>query len=160
MVKYEIMAIIDNGLSEADAQSFIKETILGKITEHGGKVTFEDFWGARGFAYKIQKKTWGYYFVAQFDMEPVATLDMRKEFNIEKNLVRFLISKVDKKAPAPKTYAEMQAEYEKVDKEKAIAAAESTAEKDKKFEARKSAPKKDAVDKKLDEAVKSASASL
>lgn len=112
MKKYEIMAIIQNELSESEALEQVKTSITGKIEEFGGKMTFEDFWGARGFAYKIDNKKWGYYFVGQFEMDATQVATVRRDMNIDTQVVRFLITLVDAKAPAPKKYADMKKENE------------------------------------------------
>ena len=123
MKKYEIMVIIKNDLGEQEAQDYIKTAIDGRITEMGGKVTFQDFWGARGFAYKIKGMKWGYYYVAQFDVDPAKTLELRRELNIDRSVVRFLITEVDKKAPAPMKYADMQKANKALEKDKEVEAA-------------------------------------
>ena len=118
MKKYEVMAIFSNTCKEADVEKHIK-SLVDRLKAGKGTVTFEDYWGARGFAYKIEKQTWGYYYVAQFEMEAKALAELRKDLNLEKSIVRFLISTVDPKAPAPRPYAEMKQEYEVSEKEKA-----------------------------------------
>lgn len=130
--KYEIMVIVQNDRKEAEAKGFCKEKIVGHIESLGGKITFEDFWGDRGFAYMIDGQKWGYYFVAQFDAEPSKIETLTADFNILKGLVRFLISKVDKKAPAPVKYEEMRKNWTQKVKEDAIADVEATPSKESK----------------------------
>lgn len=171
MNTYEIMVIIDSDLSAEDAQKHIKEAVLKPIADAGGKVTFEDFWGERGFAYKINGKKWGYYFVAQFNVDGEFTLVLRKALNIDTKVVRSLITLVDKKAPAPRKYADVKKEAEALARDKKIREAEATQSKQSGNSAPKSspkdetkatteAPKKDAVDKKLDSIVSDATANL
>ena len=116
MKKYEIMAIIQNELSETEALEQVKTSITGKVSEFGGKMTFEDFWGSRGFAYKINNKKWGYYFVGQFDAPTDALAKLQRDMNIDTQIVRFLITSVEKNAPAPKKYADMKKENETMEK--------------------------------------------
>jgi len=117
---YEIMAILVNTLDEKTAENQAQESLVKRIQELGGKITFEDFWGARGFAYKIKKATWGYYFVAQFLLSPTKVLEFKKDLNIDGKIVRFLITKVEKKIPAPKKYADIKKEWEATEKERKI----------------------------------------
>lgn len=120
MQKYEIMAIIENSMDSSAAENYAQESIVKRISkEFKGNITFEDFWGERGFAYKIKKQTWGYYFVAQFEMEATQIEDLRHELNLDTKIVRFMISKVDTNSPEPKKYADMKAEYEALEKDKA-----------------------------------------
>lgn len=148
MKKYEIMAIIVSDLSEADAQSHIETAITGAIKNFGGKTSFEDFWGVRGFAYKIKQYTHGYYFVAQFELDNDKIAELRRDLTIDTKVLRFLITSVDPKAPAPKKYAEMKKENETLEKpeKKAVEAAEPAAP----------AKPKNAAEKQLDNVVANA----
>jgi ribosomal protein S6 len=175
---YEILAIVDNSLDEKSALSQAKESIGKRISDLGGKLTFEDFWGARGFAYRIKKQTWGYYFCAQFELDSSVIQEFKKDLSIDGKIVRFLISKVDKNAPAPKTYTEMEKEWATTDKEKKLSEMdkktkktlppslpvkkESKEKKEKVSTTKESKPKvkKDVVDKKLDEILEDSSLDL
>lgn len=118
MQKYEIMVILKSDLEEKDAEKYAQDGVVAKIKELGGTITFEDFWGSRGFAYRIKKYTWGYYFVAQFELDTQKALELRNEFNIDNKVLRHLITVVDPKAPAPRKYADMKKEYEAQEKSK------------------------------------------
>jgi small subunit ribosomal protein S6 len=177
-MKYEIMAIIANDLSEKDASKQAQDSVIKRIKELKGTTSFEDFWGARGFAYQIKKQTWGYYFLAQFEFDGTNLMELRRELNLDTKVVRFLISKVHKNAPAPRKYAEMQKEWEAFDKEKKVTEAEAKAPTSKparpavakvapaapKIVEPKEEPKKvankDEVDKKLDEILEDSSLDL
>jgi len=116
MKNYEIMAIVQNSLDKKAAEKFCQDAILERIKKAKGKITFEDFWGERGFAYKINKMKWGSYFVARFEIDPAALLTIKTELNIENDLVRFLITSVDKNTTPSRKYADMKSEYEAQEK--------------------------------------------
>jgi small subunit ribosomal protein S6 len=164
MQKYEIMAIVKNSLDKAAAEKLCQDVIIKKINELGGKTTFEDFWGERGFAYKIDGEKWGYYFVVQFDMEGEKTIELRRDLNIEKGIVRFLTTKVEKNQKNPRKYSEVKAEYEaqeKSSKPEEEKPAKVSREKLTTIEEKQEpTPKKDAVDKKLDDIVADSSKDL
>ena len=65
MKDYEAMVIVDARLEEGDIQKAV-DRFLGAITENGGKVGKIDRWGVRRFAYEIDHRNDGYYFVADF----------------------------------------------------------------------------------------------
>lgn len=163
MQKYEIMAIVENSLDESAAKKLCQEHILGKIKKLGGSISFEDFWGERGFAYKINKQTWGYYFLAQFELDGTKLSEMERDLNLEKGLVRFLVSKVEKNAAEPRKYAEVKAEYEAQEKKKQddkTPKETKVAPKREKLTTIKEeapTPKKDEVDKKLDDIISQSS---
>ncbi len=159
MKKYELMAIIVNNVDEKVAQDVAKSSILNRVAEFGGKTTFEDFWGARGFAYRINGEKWGYYFVCQFELEGANITKLERELNIDTQLVRFLISSVSEKASAPEKYEDMKARSEATKATEEVVAEKKEAPKAKKEE-KADAPKKDAVDKKLDQIMNDASAEL
>lgn len=164
------MAIVHNSFKAADAKKYAQDAINKRIESFGGKVTFEDFWGEKGFAYIIKGEKWGYYDVVQFEMEPEKTLEFRKELNIDNKIVRFLITNVEEKDPAPKTKDAMEKEHEDRAKEKEI---EEAANKAKAVKAKPATPKtenkpvaatpaakKDDVDKKLDKIIEDSTADL
>jgi len=59
---YELMIIISADLREPEAKKVLKE-VTDLIEKSGGKITNEDFWGKRDFAYRIGKHSEGYYIV-------------------------------------------------------------------------------------------------
>ena len=189
MQKYEVLAIIVNSLDEKKALEQAKKSISEHISSLGGKVSFEDFWGMRGFAYIIKGQKWGYYFCVQFEIDPALVSELKRDWTIDKSLVRFLVEKVDPKAPAPRPYEEMKKEFDALEKERKIvemnkspkkkgtrspeereAARKEVSEKEKKAETKtpvstpsepkKTATPKDIVDKKLDEILSDSSLDL
>ncbi len=171
MKNYEIMAIVQNGLDKPSAEKFCKDKIIERIKKSKGKITFEDFWGERGFAYKIKQMKWGYYFVARFEIEASKLQEIKNELNIEKDLVRFLITSVNKNTTPPRKYTDMKSEYEA--QEKALIKEKEEAKKPKvntkpeklttvKEEVKKETPKvdKDELDKKLDDIISESSQGL
>lgn len=64
MRAYELMVIIDTDTDDA-AIGGIVERIGGLVTEAGGRVATTDHWGRRPFAYRIGKRTEGYYLVLE-----------------------------------------------------------------------------------------------
>lgn len=161
MITYEIMAIIKSDLSESDAKNYFQEGIIDRIKNHGGATSFEDFWGSRGFAYKIKQYVWGYYCVAQFTLSAEKLQEMRHELNIDTQILRTLITKVEKDAPAPRKYADMKKEYEAQEKGKKGEAEKAAAPTREKLTTvaetpKKEAPaKKDAVDALVDDSAAS-----
>ncbi len=165
MQTYELMVIIENSLDEKTAETHYKDLNSRLEKEFGAHVGFKDFWGARGFAYIIKKQKWGYYAVSQFEMDGSHITELKRELNLDQKLVRFLLMKVDQRAPAPKPYQEIKAEYEAQEKAKAKEKSEPKEDTPKpgkkeklttvkaeepKAEAQKAEEPKDDVDKKLD----------
>ena len=165
------MAILANDLNEADAAAQAKKSILDRVTELDGKITFEDFWGAKGFAYKIHGEKWGYYFVTQFEIDPNKITELEREWNIDKKLVRFLLTTVTGKLENPVKYSELLENQAASKKEAEIAAVEAKATLTAKRAAvkketaapaktEKTEEKKDSVDRKFDAILDDASLDL
>ena len=164
------MAIIANNLDEKEAKTVADESLKKRITNLKGEITFEDFWGAKGFAYKIEGEKWGYYAVYQFNIDGATLSELERELNIDKNIVRFLVTKVEKDMPKPIKYIDMKKtetlkDVVKEDKP------EKPAKTEKKKEPKTVKPKtvakkeekivnKDEVDKKLDAILDDASLGL
>ncbi len=166
MQKYEIMAIVANDLKEADAEKYAADEISALVKKTGGTMTFEDFWGTRGFAYMINKQKWGYYFVGQFEIEPLKVIELKHEWNLAKKIVRFLITKVDPKSPEVTKYADVKKAVVAEEKEKKITETEADSKKSVKPKTvsepvkKEVEPKKDAIDKKLGEILEDSSLDL
>ena len=155
-------------MDEAAAKKYIQDAIVKRVKDQKGSITFEDFWGARGFAYMINKEKWGYYYVAQFEAEADTLDELQKDWHLDKGIVRFLVSIVDTKAPAPKTHEQIEEDHKAREQEEKIEAAEKEAKKVAKTKATtkeskkddedapeekpaKKAASKDAIDNKLDQ---------
>lgn len=64
MRAYELMVIIDGDAEEGTAETF-RNRIAESVAAAGGEVKSTDMWGRRRFAYEINKKWEGTYFVMQ-----------------------------------------------------------------------------------------------
>jgi len=174
--KYEIMTIVSNELKSDDAKKFIKETVITRLEKSKANITFDDFWGERGFAYIIKKQKWGFYHVAQFETSPLELEEIKNDLNLEAKIIRFMISSVDKKAPSPRKYSEIKAEAEAQSNKKEVVDEKPITKGEKLTTVKtkeKAAPvqekiaktpakeeNKDAVDKKLDEILEDSSLNL
>ena len=65
MRSYEAMVIVDPRLEEGDIQKAVSR-FNAVISDGGGRVTGVERWGVRRFAYEIDHKNEGYYFVTNF----------------------------------------------------------------------------------------------
>ena len=100
--QYETVFITTPVLSEAQ----MKETVdkfKKVLTENGAQIVHEENWGLRKFAYPIQKKSTGFYYLLEFTCEPVLIAKLETEFRRDERILRFLTFKMDKYAV---TYAE------------------------------------------------------
>ena len=101
---YETLFIVDvaNG-DEAAKATVAKFTAL--IAENAEVVEVAD-WGKRRLAYPINDKPEGYYTVVTFKSEPAFPAELDRKFNIDENVMRSLVLRLEheavaKAAPAP-----------------------------------------------------------
>ena len=101
---YETLFIVDvaNG-DEAAKATVAKFTAL--IAENAEVVEVAD-WGKRRLAYPINDKPEGYYTVVTFKAEPAFPAELERKFNIDENVMRSLVLRLEheavaKAAPAP-----------------------------------------------------------
>ena len=86
MRAYELMVIADGDLEENNVETVVRWA-QEQITARGGEVRKTDRWGKRRFAYEINKKPEGYYFVIEFvGGEDLAGLE--HQFRLADDVVR------------------------------------------------------------------------
>ena len=71
----------------------IKKKIISIINENSGEILKEDMIGKRELAYHIKKKKFGIYYEINFNALPESINIMKKEFEIDTNILRTLIDK-------------------------------------------------------------------
>jgi small subunit ribosomal protein S6 len=95
MNRYETVFIMTPVLSEDQAAETVekfKKFLKGK----GAKIKHEDNWGLRKLAYPIQKKTTGFYYLLEFEVEGEAITPFETEFRRDERILRFLTTAMDK----------------------------------------------------------------
>ena len=91
MNNYEILVIAENALSDEEKQKAIG-SVVALIEKVGGKTEEPDVWGTRKYAYPINYKTEGYYFCIRFTADDKAPQAIGAKLNIDKNIVRYMIT--------------------------------------------------------------------
>lgn len=88
MRAYELMVIVDGDVDEPKAQSFTKLSV-DEIGKAGGSVHGKpDWWGKRSFAYPINKKESGYYFVIECVAAGGALDELERQLRLADEVVR------------------------------------------------------------------------
>lgn len=96
MAKYEIIYLFSPQISEPEVKAEIEKT-NGFLTELGGKITKEDYWGLKDLAYEIKHLKQGYYHVAWFELKKKNLETFCKKLKTLTSLLRFLITAKPKK---------------------------------------------------------------
>jgi small subunit ribosomal protein S6 len=89
---YEAVYIFDSSLSEDQAVD-LKEKVSAIITREKGTLHEIRYWGKRRFAYPIDKKRDGHYFLFIFDAEETVPLELNHFTRITEPVLRSMIIK-------------------------------------------------------------------
>ena len=97
--QYETVFIMTPVLSEEQTKETV-EKFKDHLTKNGAEIVFEDNWRMRKFAYPIQKKSTGFYYLIEFKAEGSIIKDYEVAFKRDERVLRFLTVKLDKHAIA------------------------------------------------------------
>ena len=105
MNKYEMIYIIDTGLEEAARKELI-EKVSALITNNGGEIEkVDETWGKRRLAYAIDYKTEGWYVLVNFKAPADLPRELERNLQINENVLRYLVVKLEEKRSAVKPRA-------------------------------------------------------
>ena len=93
MSLYEHVFISRQDLSISQAEGLIEHfsTIL---SENGGKVLSQEYWGLKTMAYKINKNRKGHYVLLKSDSPPDAVEEMERLMRLHEDIMRMMTIKV------------------------------------------------------------------
>ena len=97
MNNYELMVIFTPVLSDDDFKAEQKK-YTSIVTDNGGSIIAENAWGLKSFAYPIQKKTTGLYWVLEYSAESDLNEKMKIQMLRDEAVLRHLCTKLDKYA--------------------------------------------------------------
>jgi small subunit ribosomal protein S6 len=101
---YETTFIVNAGLDDPQIDAII-DKVKELITKHGGEIMELAKWGRKRFAYPIKKKNNGFYVLCEFTSTGDLVARLERHFQLEENIIRFLILALDKKALAARISA-------------------------------------------------------
>lgn len=100
MALYEHTFIARQDLSNAQAESLI-EHFSAVLTDNGGKVIENEYWGLKTMAYKINKNRKGHYAFLKTDAPAPAVAEMERLMRLHEDVMRILTIKVDEHEEGP-----------------------------------------------------------
>ena len=95
---YEALFIVDVEAGEEAAKAVVTK-FLNRIAKNGEIVEVAD-WGKRRLAYPINDKPEGYYTVVTFKSAPEYPAELERRFNINENVMRSLVIRLEYEAVA------------------------------------------------------------
>ncbi len=112
MNRYEMIYIIDTGLEEAARKELI-EKVSALIANNGGEIEkVDETWGKRRLAYAIDYKTEGWYVLVNFQAPAELPRELERNLQINENVLRYLVVKLEEKRSAVKPRAARPAPVE------------------------------------------------
>jgi small subunit ribosomal protein S6 len=100
MALYEHTFIARQDLSNTQAEGLI-EHFSAVLTDNGGKVVENEYWGLKTMAYKINKNRKGHYAFLRTDAPAAAVQEMERLMRLHEDVMRVLTIKVDAHEEGP-----------------------------------------------------------
>ncbi len=94
---YETTFIVNAGLDDPQIDTVI-DKVKELITKNGGEIMELAKWGRKRFAYPIKKKNNGFYVLCEFKSGGDIVAKLERHFQLDENIIRFLIIAMDKKS--------------------------------------------------------------
>jgi len=93
---YEELFIVRPDLPEEEIDKLI-EQLTTFIASQGGNVDKSDKWGVRKLAYRVQKRTEGFYILLQFTANPGTVIELERRLRVSDMVMKFQSVRIDEK---------------------------------------------------------------
>ena len=112
MPLYEHVFISRQDLSNTQAEGLIEHfgTVL---SDNGGSIVEQEYWGVKTMAYKINKNRKGHYAYLRTDAPAPAVQEMERLMRLHEDVMRVLTIKVDKHEEGPSAQMQKREERER-----------------------------------------------
>src|ERR1700730_2430082 len=93
---YEELFIVRPDAPEEEIDQLI-EQLTTLISNQGGNVDKSDKWGVRKLAYRVQKRTEGFYVLLQFVSKPETVMEIERRLRVTDQVLKFITVRIDEK---------------------------------------------------------------
>jgi small subunit ribosomal protein S6 len=93
---YEELFIVRPDAPEEEIDQLI-EQLTTLISNQGGNVDKSDKWGVRKLAYRVQKRTEGFYVLLQFVSKPETVMEIERRLRVTDLVLKFITVRIDEK---------------------------------------------------------------
>ena len=100
MALYEHIFLARQDVSPQQVEE-MTTTLTGVITEGGGKVTKNEYWGLKSLSYRIKKNRKAHYSLLNIDAPSAAVNEMERQMRINEDILRFMTVRVDELEEGP-----------------------------------------------------------
>lgn len=112
MPLYEHVFIARQDLSNAQAEALI-EHFGAVLSDNGGKVVGNEYWGVKTMSYRINKNRKGHYAFLRSDAPPAAVTEMERLMRLHEDVMRVMSIKVDKHDDGPSVQMQKREERDR-----------------------------------------------
>ncbi|WP_421760381.1 30S ribosomal protein S6 [Devosia sp.] len=100
MALYEHIFLARQDVSPQQVEE-LTTALTGVITEGGGKVTKNEYWGLKSLSYRIKKNRKAHYSLLNIDAPSAAVAEMERQMRINEDILRFMTVRVDELEEGP-----------------------------------------------------------
>ncbi|MDB5538715.1 MAG: hypothetical protein JWQ89_442 [Devosia sp.] len=100
MALYEHIFLARQDVSPQQVEE-MTNALTGVITEGGGKVTKNEYWGLKSLSYRIKKNRKAHYSLLNIDAPHAAVAEMERQMGINEDILRFMTIRVDELEEGP-----------------------------------------------------------
>src|SRR5271169_2297053 len=93
---YEELFIVRPDLPEEETDQLIERLTL-LIAGQGGNVDKSEKWGVRKLAYRVQKRTEGFYVLLQFVAKPETVKEVERRLRVSDEVMKFITVRIDER---------------------------------------------------------------
>lgn len=93
---YEELFIVRPDAAEEEIDAYI-EQVKGVITSGGGTVDKVDKWGVRKLAYRVEKRSEGFYVLVQFAAGPEVVKEVERRMRVTDMVMKWITVRIDEK---------------------------------------------------------------
>jgi small subunit ribosomal protein S6 len=111
MRAYEHTFIARQDLSPQQAQA-LADTYSGVVTENGGEVTKNEYWGLRNLAYRIKKNRKGHYLHLNLRATAAAIDELERQERLSDDVIRYLTVRVEELDDQPSIIMQVRSSRE------------------------------------------------
>ena len=101
MALYEHIYLARQDVSPQQVEELTTALTEVLITEGGGKVTKNEYWGLKSLSYRIKKNRKAHYTLLNIDAPRPAVAEMERQMRINEDILRFMTVRVDELEEGP-----------------------------------------------------------
>ena len=96
MRTYEELFILRPDVTEEEVTALLDQ-LRPVITTGGGTIEKEDKWGVRRLAYRVEKRSEGFFILLQFTAPPQTVRELERRLRVADMVLKFLTVRIDEK---------------------------------------------------------------